>query len=89
MEQKARRKFELTISTEVESTKDILLCIGHELVHAKQYLKGELVDLPNDFVKWKGEIFKYHEYGEGYWMSGWEIEAYGYELALYETFILL
>lgn len=89
MVQNQRRKFTITISTGVKSTKGILLCVGHELVHAKQYLKGELVDMDDGSVKYKGKFYTDWEYNEGYWFSLWEVEAYGYQEGLYECFIKL
>lgn len=87
MEQNTKSKYTLTISTSMRSMKDKLLCIGHELVHVKQYLHDEMEDLPNNFVRFKGQYYKYFDYGEGYWFSPWEIEAYGMELGLYDCFI--
>lgn len=87
MQQDKRRKFTITLSTTLRSLKGVLLCLGHELVHAKQYLTGELVDIDDDTIKYKGKLYKDWKYGEGYWFAPFELEAYGYEQALYETFI--
>lgn len=82
-----RRTFQITLSTTLRSLKGVLLCIGHELVHAKQYLKGELVDIDDETIKFKGKLYKDWMRGEGYWFAPFELEAYGYEQALYETFM--
>lgn len=63
-----------------------LECVGHELVHVKQYLNGELKDCTNGDAWYKGQRYKNWDSGEGYWFSGFEIEAYGYEQGLYEVF---
>lgn len=64
--------------------------LAHEMVHVKQFAKGELQDYITpkkyDKTKWKGKIFNSSEEWKDYWMSPWEIEAYGLEVALYETY---
>lgn len=67
--------------------KDVLLCVGHELVHVKQYIDGDLVDWWDGQIKYKGKLYKDWMYGEAYWTSPWELEAYSWELGLYEMFI--
>lgn len=66
--------------------KDVLLCLGHELVHVKQYVNREMRDVDANTCVFKGKI--YHDFleGEGYAFSPWEIEAYGYEHGLYYYF---
>ena len=69
------------------SRKDTLLALAHEMVHAKQYAKGELKDLskPAKMVKWLGE--KYDPDLIDYWSSPWEREARGMEMELYIKFL--
>jgi len=68
--------------------KNLLLNLGHELVHVKQYLLNEMFDYTNGDVRHKGIVFssEYQENEELYYDSPWEIEAYGRELGLYKIF---
>jgi len=68
--------------------KGILIDLGHELVHVKQYLNNEIFDYKNGDVRHKGIIFdaSYMENEEAYYDSPWEIEAYGREWGLYKLF---
>lgn len=87
MEQINSTKFAITVSSKMRSMKDKLLCIGHEMVHVKQYVRGDLIDWWDDAVNYKGQIYTDWQYGPGYFFSPWELEAYGYEPGLYKTFI--
>lgn len=54
--------------------------LAHEMVHLKQYMKGELVDIPGtNAVSWKGVRFSCSNNPESwtYWDSPWEMEAFG------------
>lgn len=62
--------------------KSILKCLAHEMTHVKQYAKGELKFHDHDLVTFKKE--KYID--DDYWLSPWEIEAYGYEIGLFQKF---
>ena len=68
--------------------KNILIDLGHELVHVKQYLNNEVFDYKDGSVRYKGIIFdgSYYEDEECYYDSPWEIEAYGREWGLYRMF---
>lgn len=68
--------------------KKILIDLGHELVHIKQYLNNEIFDYKNGFVRYKGEEFddSYKTRLENYFESPWEIEAYGRELGLFRIY---
>jgi hypothetical protein len=62
---------------------DLIETFGHEMVHVKQYARGELKDhiIDHDTVYWYGEEYdssKFHYYD---WP--WEIEAAGRERGLY------
>jgi len=65
---------------------DALECLGHELVHIKQYLNGEIFDYKEGDVRYRGERFSSWEEGEAYWFTPWELEAYGYEHGLFSVF---
>jgi hypothetical protein len=55
--------------------------IAHEMVHVKQYSKGELVDLSrSNSTRWQNNII---DKSTNYWDLPWEIEAHGKELGLF------
>jgi hypothetical protein len=68
--------------------KNLLIDLGHELVHVKQYLNNELFDYKSGDVRYKGLFFDASHYmdEEKYYFSPWEIAAYGMELGLYRVF---
>ena len=63
--------------------KRVLQCLAHEMVHVKQYAKGELkFHEKGNMVTFQREQYQ----GDEYWESLWEIEAYGREVGLYQKF---
>jgi hypothetical protein len=63
--------------------KRVLQCLAHEMVHIKQYAKGELkFHERGNLVTFQREQYQ----GDEYWESLWEIEAYGREVGLYQKF---
>lgn len=63
--------------------KSIIMCLAHEMVHVKQYARGELVyHNRNDLVTFQKKMYK----DDDYWLSPWEIEAYGYEVCMFQKF---
>jgi hypothetical protein len=68
---------------------NILLDLGHELVHVKQYLNGEMRDYVDGSYKFLGQKYKPIPDGDEtdeYYDSPSEIEAYGREQGLYRMF---
>ena len=62
----------------------------HEMAHVKQFFKGELVNLgtkSNFGYIWKQDLYNITD-DESYWLFPWEIDACGYEVGLYNTFVL-
>lgn len=62
----------------------ILESVAHEMVHVKQFAKGEIKDLisrPINIRKWMGKEFNTDAIC--YWDCPWEIEAYGRECGLF------
>ncbi len=56
--------------------------IAHELVHVKQFARGEMVDLMSvRKVSWQGT--RYDRADTEYWDLPWEIEAHGRERGLF------
>ena len=72
----------------VTRLKQLLIDLGHELVHIKQYLNNEVFDYKDGSVRYKGLVFDASHYidEEKYFDSPWEIEAYGREWGLYKIF---
>lgn len=70
----------------IDRGKDFLITLFHEMIHVKQYLKKELVDLPHFQVKWKG--YTYSKDYFPYENRPWEIEAYAMEEDLCNDFHL-
>lgn len=72
------------------SRKTTLLTLAHEMVHLKQYARGELFEYhyKQGTSRWQGKIFEDDErVGDNYWFMPWEIEAMGYEQGLVRTFV--
>ena len=64
----------------------MLTVLAHEMVHVKQYAKGEMKDyIRMKSVKFQGKIYNDEEMD--YWDHPWEIEAHGREKGLYYRFI--
>lgn len=79
------RKFTISLNPKLNK-KNILTALAHEMVHLKQYAKGELKDFVRvKNVRWKGQV--YNEDKLDYWDHPWEIEAYGREHGLYVRYM--
>ena len=61
---------------------DILTWLAHEMVHLKQFVRGELCDYETGRVQWKTRSFGRVHYDD----QPWEKEAYRLEGKLYEEF---
>lgn len=66
----------------------ILIALAHEMVHIKQYAKGEMKDYVSRkkfrrVIQWQTKDVSCDTF---YWERPWEIEAYGRELGLYEMY---
>lgn len=61
----------------------MILCIMHEMVHVKQYAKGELFQSLRDWNLHKWKRKEWIDEGKvSYWELPWEIEAHGREKGL-------
>lgn len=78
-------RFVITINANMRG-RSALLCMAHELVHVKQYMKREMFDYANGDVWFKGKRHSDWQEDVDYYFTGWEIEAYGLEQGLYELF---
>ena len=78
-------------SIRVDSTQDaqaMLETVSHEMVHVKQYARGELKHLARtaQCCKWKGK--KVYFNSTHYYDQPWEIEAHGRERGLFIRWFL-
>ena len=79
------REFTIEIDRALDK-KPILLALAHEMVHVKQFAKGEMIDyLKSNKTRWKGKIIEIDKIH--YWDQEWEIEAHGREMGLYVRFM--
>lgn len=77
------REFLIELDTK-QSKASQLKTLAHEMVHVKQYAKGELADLNRqNKVKFNKKKYSADTF---YWLQPWEIEAYGYEYGLYRMY---
>lgn len=80
-----RFKFKIILNPKF-SRKKQLLTLAHEIVHVKQFIRGELGDTFNEggisLTKWKGKLID--ESNEDYFDLPWEIEASGREYGLWK-----
>ena len=61
---------------------EILTWLAHEMVHLKQFVRGELCDYETGKVQWKTRFYGRVHYDD----QPWEREAYRLETKLYEEF---
>ena len=77
LQEENNRTFELEID-KTQSLRGLLETIAHEMVHVKQYARGEL---SADKHVWMGKTYDPEEIN--YWDLPWEIEAHGREIGLF------
>jgi hypothetical protein len=82
------KRIRKTTTTTFKRLRSLVRDLFHELVHAKQYFKGELVELGGPYYKFKGKRYHNPKDGDlfGYYDQPYEIEAYGREKGLYIRF---
>lgn len=74
------KEFTITVDSTV-SKRRIMETIAHEMVHLKQYAKGELVDMVRSGnTRWQKQDINS---STNYWDLPWEVEAHGKELGLF------
>lgn len=79
------KEFVIRVNDNLKVSKK-LRTICHEMVHVKQYARGEMKYMwrPARFTRFRGEL--YPDEIE-YWDSPWEIEAFGREPGLYTRWL--
>ena len=82
----SKRSFVLEIDSRLKGD-DFITAITHEMVHVKQYARGETTDV-NQFTKsWKGEEYiSLYSTVEEYMELPWEEEAYRLQETLCEEY---
>ena len=80
------RPKEFTISLDSTCTiRNILITLAHEMVHVKQWAKGEMYEYAEqDMVRFNKT--KFNMANIDYWDYPWEIEAFGRQLGLFVRF---
>jgi hypothetical protein len=83
------RPREFTIQVLSQGIHETLSTLAHEMVHIKQYAKGELRDLmsKDDMVVWRGVRKTITNDEEAYTSQPWEEEAFELETKLKNAFI--
>lgn len=75
------KEFEIKVDSSLK-LRPLLTTIAHEMVHVKQFAKGEMKDLLSvQKISWQGT--KYSNDDINYWDRPWEIEAHGREVGLF------
>jgi hypothetical protein len=65
--------------------RNILITLAHEMVHVKQWAKGEMYEyVERDMVRFNNT--KFNMSNINYWDYPWEIEAFGRQLGLFVRF---
>ena len=78
------REFMIELDTSMKhSFEQILIWLAHEMVHLKQFVRGELADYETGRVQWKSRNYGRLKYND----QPWEKEAYRLEEPLYEEFM--
>ena len=73
------KEFTIRVDSKL-NPRNIAETVAHEMVHVKQWAKGEMKELVSqNKTKFKGELFGDTEY----WFRPWEIEAHGIEKGLF------
>lgn len=78
--QKRKRRFAINIAQDT-SLKSQLMSIAHEMAHARQYARNEMIEIGKHITRWHDK--KIVERSIVYWDRPWEIDARGWETGLY------
>ena len=80
------RPREFTIELDLTfSIRDVLITLAHEMVHIKQWARGEMYEYSKSpMVRFHTTKFKLDDIN--YWDYPWEIEAFGKQLGLFIRF---
>jgi hypothetical protein len=74
------KDFVIRVDSRIKLRK-MLITVAHEMVHVKQYARGELYDSTiKGMYRWQGKWISKHP---DYWDQPWEIEALGRETGIW------
>lgn len=76
------RRFTIEIQRGMSDRK-MISTVLHEMIHVKQYVRNELIDIDAGKIQWKSRKFK----DVDYWDQPWEREAYRYDERFTDEFI--
>jgi len=81
------KEFSMNINIAGNGIAKQLKTVCHEMVHVKQYAKGEMRYMwrPHRHTKFLGEL--YSDDKVDYWDQPWEVEAFGREVGLYTRWL--
>ena len=81
------RSFEIELSNKIKCVEELFKTLAHEMVHVKQYARGEMKDRYRPAYKqiWMGEEVNTNKVH--YYDLPWEIEAHGREHGLFIRFV--
>ncbi len=82
------RLFDIRINKNL-SKRRILEILAHEATHLKQYATGQWYEYdrtPNRH-RFDNKIIDLDKESDDYWLAPWEVEAYGSEFGLYQSFM--
>ena len=83
VESRYPRDFEITVDTQT-TVENFVSTIMHEMVHVKQWARGEMRDLSTDKRRWKNSKIVISD--TDYEDHPWEIEAFEMENELFKEF---
>jgi|13_taG_2_1085334.scaffolds.fasta_scaffold01109_2 hypothetical protein len=84
LEETCRRPRNFAIRIDSSQENQLMLeTVAHELVHVKQYARGEMKELvrSSKYTRWKGKDINHRELN--YYDQPWEIEAHGRETGIF------
>lgn len=77
--------FDIKLCRSIKNLRKIIQTLAHEMVHVKQFAKGEIYDHKfQRTFKWGDQIYDVDTHD--YWDLPWEIEAFGREVGLFVRF---
>ncbi len=80
-ESKKYREFEIEMDSDF-GRPFMIRTLAHEMVHVKQYARGQLIEMSGPYQKWNGVMFS--DAKVPYKKLPWEVEALRLEKELYE-----
>lgn len=80
-----QREYDIELHSKM-SVAELAATIIHEMIHVKQYVKSEIVDMKTGSIRWKSR--PYNPDNLDYWDHPWEKEAHKYDEAYAYDFMV-